>query len=74
MSEKREVILEAKHVTRRFAASHGRTLLANNDINLKMYKGETLGLVGESGCGKSTLLRCLSGLETVTSGKISGFS
>ena len=46
MSEKREVILEAKHVTRRFAASHGRTLLANNDINLKMYKGETLGLVG----------------------------
>ena len=47
MSEKREVILEAKHVTRRFAASHGRTLLANNDINLKMYKGETLGLVGE---------------------------
>lgn len=47
MSEKREVILEAKHVTRRFAASHGRTLLANNDINLKMYKGETLGLVDE---------------------------
>ena len=44
MSEKREVILEAKHVTRRFAASHGRTLLANNDINLKMYKGETLVL------------------------------
>ena len=56
MSENREVILEAKHVTRRFAASHGRTLLANNDISLKMYKGETLGLVGESGCGKSTLL------------------
>lgn len=52
MSEKREVILEAKHITRRFQASHGRTLLANDDINLKMYKGETLGLVGESGCGK----------------------
>ena len=41
MSEKREVILEAKHITRKFPASHGRTLLANDDINLKMYKGDT---------------------------------
>ena len=51
MSESKEVILEAKHVTRRFRTTDGRTLLANNDVNLKFYKGETLGLVGESGCG-----------------------
>ena len=70
MSEIREVILEAKHVTRRFAASHGRTLLANNDINLKMYKGETLGLVGESGCGKTTLGRTILRLYEPTGGKI----
>ena len=46
MFEHDEVILEAKHVTRRFPASDGRTLVANDDINLKFYKGKTLGLVG----------------------------
>lgn len=70
MSEKREVILEAKHITRKFQASHGRTLLANDDINLKMYKGETLGLVGESGCGKSTFMRFLVSLDKPSEGEI----
>ena len=35
MFEHDEVVLEAKHVTRRFPASGGRTLVANDDINLK---------------------------------------
>ena len=40
------------------------------DINLEIEKGQLVTLLGPSGCGKSTLLRCLSGLETVTSGKV----
>ena len=64
MFEHDEIILEAKHVTRRFPASDGRTLVANDDINLKFYKGKTLGLVGESGCGKSTFMRFLVSLDT----------
>lgn len=40
------------------------------DINLEVEKGQLVTLLGPSGCGKSTLLRCLSGLETVTSGKV----
>ena len=70
MFDEKDLILEAKHVTRRFPASGGRQLLACNDINLKMYKGKTLGLVGESGCGKSTFMRFLVGLDTPSEGEI----
>ncbi|MDD7388311.1 MAG: ABC transporter ATP-binding protein [Lachnospiraceae bacterium] len=70
MSNEKELILEAKHVTRKFPASNNRTLVACNDVNLKLYKGRTLGLVGESGCGKSTFMRFLVSLDTPTEGEI----
>lgn len=40
------------------------------DINLEVYEGEFLTLLGSSGCGKTTILRAISGLDSVTSGKI----
>lgn len=70
MFEKNEIVLEARHVTRRFPTASGKALLANNDINLKFYKGKTLGLVGESGCGKSTFMRFLVSLDTPSEGEI----
>ena len=35
---------------------------ALNDVNLKMEKGKTLGLVGETGAGKTTLAKCIMGI------------
>ena len=70
MSETQELILEAKHVTKKYPASGGRMLTANNDVSLKMYRGRTLGVVGESGCGKSTFMRMVVSLEEPTEGEI----
>ncbi len=65
-----ELLLETRHLVKEYPASYGRILTACNDINLKLYKGQTLGIVGESGCGKSTLIRMLSQLEKPTRGEI----
>lgn len=70
MFNDKELILEAKHVTRRFPASGGRKLTACNDVSLKFYKGKTLGLIGESGCGKSTFMRFLVCLDSPDEGQI----
>lgn len=70
MFDEKDMILEAKHVTRRFPASGGRQLTACNDVNLKFYRGKTLGLIGESGCGKSTFMRFLVALDKPTEGEI----
>lgn len=70
MFDEKDMILEARHVTRRFPASGGRELTACQDINLKFYRGKTLGLIGESGCGKSTFMRFLVRLDVPTEGEI----
>lgn len=70
MFDDKELILEAKHITRRFPASGGRKLTACNDVSLKFYKGKTLGLIGESGCGKSTFMRFLVSLDSPDEGQI----
>jgi peptide/nickel transport system ATP-binding protein len=54
----------------RLLSREGQTIPAVDGIDLELYSGETLGLVGESGCGKSTLSRSLLRLIRPTGGKV----
>ena len=68
MSEQTPLI-ETRALKKYFKTSKG-VLHAVDDINMKIEKGSTLGVVGESGCGKSTLGRVVLGLIGATSGEI----
>ena len=39
-------------------------------VDLTVYKGEKIALMGYSGCGKTTLLRCINGLEQCSTGQL----
>lgn len=45
-------------------------LKAVDGVNIQLYEGETLGVVGESGCGKSTFARAIIGLVESTDGEV----
>ena len=60
-----EYILEATNIVKKFPGVD-----ALKGVDLKVKKGEILGLVGENGAGKSTLMKCIIGIHPPTSGKI----
>jgi len=64
------VVVELNALWKQFDTSRKMVVKAVNGVNLRVHKGETLGIVGESGCGKSTVARLLLGLEKPTSGDI----
>ena len=68
--ERRPVIMEIKNLTKRFVVDENRFLTACDNINLKVYEGQTLGVIGESGCGKSTLGKCMMRLTDLTDGQV----
>jgi len=76
MSEQNEVILRVEHLKKYFPIRRGvfrqvvGAVKAVDDISFNVYKGETLGLVGESGCGKTTTGRTIIRLYEPTSGHV----
>jgi oligopeptide/dipeptide ABC transporter ATP-binding protein len=68
-------LLELKNLSRFFSRNSGlfapsQSIRAVNQVNLKLLRGETLGLVGESGSGKSTLARMAVRLLEPSSGDV----
>lgn len=65
-----EPILQLINLKKEFEMNKKETLKAVNDVNLEIYKGERIAVVGESGCGKSTLAKLVARIQDATDGKI----
>ncbi len=77
-AESMEVVLELRNLRKYFPIKTQSILFSKtvghikavDGIDLQLFRGEVLGLVGESGCGKSTLSKMVVGLEKPTTGQV----
>jgi ABC-type sugar transport system ATPase subunit len=65
-ASERQCFLSIRGLTKRFGA-----VTALSDVDLDIYSGEVLGLLGDNGAGKSTFIKSISGVHTPTAGTIS---
>lgn len=63
--ENKEIKLELRNICKHF-----KGIYANKNININLYKGEILSILGENGSGKTTLMNILSGIYTPEEGEI----
>ena len=61
----KKIALSMRGVTKRFG-----NVVANHQVNLDVYKGEILAILGENGCGKTTLMNMIAGIYFPDEGKI----
>ena len=72
----KETILELEHIVKRyrtrgsFFGTHGKDVIALDQVSIRVVRGEIFGLVGESGSGKTTAGRLIVRLEEPEEGKI----
>lgn len=66
----KDVILEVRNLKKHFKLGKNQVVQAVDGVSFDVYRGETLGLVGESGCGKSTIGRTLIRLYHATDGSV----
>ena len=61
----REVVYDVEHVTLRFGG-----VVSLNDVSMKLYRGEIVGVIGPNGAGKTSLFNSLTGVYTPQEGRI----
>src|SRR6266404_8042376 len=66
---KESPVVELKSVSKKFQLESGAELKVLEGVNLALYDGDVVALLGPSGSGKSTCLRIMSGLIDATSGQ-----
>lgn len=62
-------IIRADAIVKSYSTG-GDTVAALREVDFSVGRGEMVAVMGPSGCGKTTLLNCLSGLDTIDSGRI----
>ena len=68
--QSKEVEIEIKDLDVTFQDNSGKDVKALTGVNLDIYKGEFISLLGPSGCGKATLLRSIADLQEPTDGSV----
>ena len=67
--EKKEVLISARNIIKEYPSGEGISRVLKG-VNLDIYKGEFLVILGESGCGKSTLVNIIAGMDNLTEGTL----
>ena len=65
MAENRKPVISVRNLAKNYGE-----LKVLRKIDMDIYKGEVVSVIGPSGSGKSTFLRCLNYLEELTSGEL----
>ncbi len=62
---KQEILVEAENLTKKFGA-----LVAVDNVNFEIFKGESFGFLGPNGAGKTTIMRMIQSVSPLTGGKL----